>query len=98
MEALFEKLNNSSVHFKRLAELELGKKYAATNFQIVDTPYGKSVTCMLDEGTCVHLPKRYVHSINETEMASLNSSLVHITYRGMKMAGNGKAMHVLDFS
>ena len=98
MDTLFDKLNNTSVHFKRLAELDIGKRYVATQFQIVDTPYGKSVMCTLDGGCSVHLPKRYVQMLNEGEIISLNNTLVHITYRGMKMAGNGKAMHMIDFS
>ncbi|KAJ8879114.1 hypothetical protein PR048_019720 [Dryococelus australis] len=81
MLSLFQKLNHG-VQFRKLGDMEIGKKYRATDIQHVNTSYGQSITCVLDED---------LKNLND-------SAQVYLTYGEMKPTANGKTAHMIEFS
>ena len=91
MAQLFGRLNNL-FETKKLSELEIGKKYKANNFQLIDTQYGKKISILLHDKFKIFLPDRYTKSIEKSDLKTRNekSVPVNITYNGLDEIKNGK--------
>ena len=77
----------------------IGQKYHASNFEIVDTKYGKNITCVLDHAFRIYLPRRYVQLIQKEDIKNLNESPdVCLEYGGMKPTASGKHFHSIEFT
>lgn len=96
MEKLRAKLNNS-FDFKKLIELEINKKYQASNFQFLDTKHGKRITVVLDNNFKIFLPEGFLKKIEKSDLKLLNENSQYITYKGLEDIGNNKTKHKIEF-
>lgn len=95
----YKTLLNSNTYFISLKNLELGKKYKVTNFEIVITKYGQKLLVILDNNLKVILPDHFSKKFTVNDIEEMNSNPVKFTliYKGLEKLSNGYSKHLVIF-
>lgn len=101
MSSLLNKLNacGNYVKFIKLSDLEIGREYLTSHYEIINTKYGNKLAVTLDMKFKIFLPDKYLHIFSDgNEIENANSNNFKIVYNGKKTLSNSYVFHDISFS